>query len=251
MLELKNVYKTFDDGSGMTFNALEDINLHFKKGTFTTIIGGNGSGKSTLLNVIAGNLSCEKGEILLKNKKINHLSDYKRAAFISRIFQDPLSGTAPGLTIIENMRLAALRNKSKGLKLGINSSFKSIIKEKISQLGLGLENNLNQPVSNLSGGQRQALTLVMATIELPEVILLDEPTAALDPKAAGLIMKIAAEIIQKEQLTAILVTHNMQEAIQYGDRLLHIHHGKIKRDLDAQEKSTLKPLELISWFQEI
>lgn len=250
MLKIIDVQKYFTDGTGHSFQALKNINLEFPKGSFTVLVGGNGSGKSTLLNLIAGNISCDHGKVLLDNQPIHNLSDYQRARFLSRMFQDPSAGTAGDLTILENFRLAALRRKRKGLNVGINSSFKREVQQQLSKLGLGLEDKVDNLISQLSGGQRQAITLLMATFDPPQLFLLDEPTAALDPKAAELLIKLADQTIRAHPLTAIMVTHNMREAMQYGDRLIQLHQGEIRRDLSPSQKSRLDPLEVMQWFHE-
>ena len=248
MLEIKNVSKIFDDGSGSKLAALDQVNLTFKKGSFNVIVGGNGSGKSTLLNVIGGNLSCDKGQILWRGRSVHKKKDFQRASFIGRIFQDPAAGTAPDLSLLENFRLAALRSKKKSLKVGLGKEFSSFVKEKLKVLGLGLENQLNKSAGQLSGGQRQAMTLIMATVDPPDILLMDEPTAALDPKSAKLVMALADTIIRENKLLALLVTHQMKEAIDYGDRLIQFHKGKVMRDLNEREKSAYKPLEIMEWF---
>jgi putative ABC transport system ATP-binding protein len=214
------------------------------------IIGANGSGKSTLLNLIAGLIYPDKGSIALDNEEIQKLKPYQRSKYIARIFQNPLQGSVADLTVMENMRLAFLRNQSKGLKIGIDTTFKEKVKQAISQLQLGLENKTEQKMGTLSGGQRQALTLVMATLCDAKVLLMDEPTAALDPKSAMSLMENANKLISNRKLTTIMVTHNMREAVSYGNRLLMMKEGKIIRDLDEIEKSTSDANNLINWLYE-
>ena len=248
MLEIKNVSKVFDHGSENKLHALDQVNLTFNEGSFNVIVGGNGSGKSTLLNLIGGNLGCDEGAILLRGKPVHKKKDFQRASFIGRIFQDPAAGTAPDLSLLENFRLAALRSKKKSLKVGIGNKFRRLVKRQLEVLGLGLENQLDKPAGQLSGGQRQAMTLIMATVDPPDILLMDEPTAALDPKSAKLVMALADTIIRENKLLALLVTHQMKEAIDYGDRLIQFHKGRVVRDLNEREKSAYKPLEIMEWF---
>ncbi len=250
MLEINGISKKFYSGAGEKTTALRDVNLHLEKGSYTVIVGGNGSGKSTLLNLIAGNLDCDEGEILLDGRTIHKLPDYRRAKWVSRIFQDPAAGTAPDLTLAENFRLAAVRKNRKGLKLGINQSFRREVAARLEQLELGLEKKLDNPVSQLSGGQRQAATLLMATFVKPDILLMDEPSAALDPKSARIVMQLAADIISEQDLTAFLVTHQMTEAVKYGERLLQFRDGRVIKDLDARAKGKLEPGDLLKWFQQ-
>ena len=212
------------------------------------IVGANGSGKSTLLNLIAGNIFPDTGTIYIDDTDVTSWKDYKRSKFISRIFQNPLQGTAPDLSVLDNFRLAALRTKPKKLISGINKTFEQSVKEHISILKLGLENKLHQPMGTLSGGQRQALTLVMGTMDNCKLMLLDEPTAALDPRSAALVMEKATDIITINKLTAILVTHNMKDTLQYGNRIILMKEGIVASDLSNQQKSTLRLEELHHWF---
>ncbi len=248
MLEIKNVSKVFDHGSENKLHALDQVNLTFSEGSFNVIVGGNGSGKSTLLNLIGGNLGCDEGAILWRGKPVHKKKDFQRASFIGRIFQDPAAGTAPDLSLLENFRLAALRSKKKSLKVAIGKKFRRLVKRQLEVLGLGLENQLDKPAGQLSGGQRQAMTLIMATLDPPDILLMDEPTAALDPKSAKLVMALADTIIRENKLLALLVTHQMKEAVDYGDRLIQFHKGRVVRDLNEREKSAYKPLEIMEWF---
>ena len=250
MLSVKNLSKSFSIGGNQSFKALDNIDLTLENESFNILIGGNGSGKSTLLNLIAGTIFPETGDILIGGKSIVKKPDYNRAAVIARIFQDPGAGTAPDLTVLENFRMAALRKKSKGLRLGLGKAFQDEVAERLSSLSMGLENKLYTQAHQLSGGQRQAMALLMATFDPPEILLLDEPTAALDPKSATKIMQLADQIIREKSITALLVTHHMKEAVDYGDRLIQLHHGRIRRDLDRGEKSVLKPSEIMEWFYE-
>lgn len=237
MIKFSNVYKSFTDDAGQVNALIEDLNITFSPGEFTMIIGANGSGKSTLLNLIAGLIHPDKGNIALEQQNIQQLKTYERSKYVARIFQNPLQGSVADLTVMENMRLAYLRNKHKGLQLGIDSNFKEMVKQAISTLHLGLENKTAQKMGTLSGGQRQALTLVMATLCDAKVLLMDEPTAALDPKSANSLMKNASKLIHEKQITTLMVTHNMHEALNYGNRLLMIKEGKVLRDLNAIQKS--------------
>lgn len=250
MIKFNQVYKSFTNDAGQVNPLIADLNVTFNQGEFLMIIGANGSGKSTLLNLIAGLIYPDKGSIALDNEEIQKLKPYQRSKYIARIFQNPLQGSVADLTVMENMRLAFLRNQSKGLKIGIDTTFKEKVKQAISQLQLGLENKTEQKMGTLSGGQRQALTLVMATLCDAKVLLMDEPTAALDPKSAMSLMENANKLISNRKLTTIMVTHNMREAVSYGNRLLMMKEGKIIRDLDEIEKSTSDANNLINWLYE-
>ena len=248
MIELKGVNKTFNAGTVQEIQALKNINLKIEKGEFVVVVGSNGSGKSTLLNVIAGNNFADSGEIYIEGNKANNLKDFERSKWIARIFQNPLLGTAPDLSILDNFRLASLRTKKKILKVGIDKKFKETVKEKISLLQLGLENKLDRMMGSLSGGQRQALTLIMAIMDDTNILLMDEPAAALDPKTSEILMRNAEKLIGMFQLTTILITHHMKDAQRYGSRILQMGDGKIIRDISAQQKSELSVNKIYSWF---
>lgn len=250
MIELKGISKTFNKNSANENQLLNDFNLTIRKNEFTLIVGSNGSGKSTLLNLLAGTIIPDSGQILIDEKDISSVKDFRRSKWIARIFQDPLSGTAPELSILENFRLASIRTQSKSLRIGTDRKFKDQIREKIAELGLGLENKLDQSMGSLSGGQRQALTILMATSDDTRLLLLDEPVAALDPKTATTIMKLANEIIRKSNLTAIMVTHSMRDVMEYGDRLIMLKNGKIDRDLSGSDKKKVQLNDLYDWFGE-
>ncbi|MBK6987158.1 MAG: ATP-binding cassette domain-containing protein [Bacteroidetes bacterium] len=250
MIELKGISKTFNKGTANENQLLNDFNLTIRKNEFTLIVGSNGSGKSTLLNLLAGTIIPDSGQILIDEKDISSVKDFRRSKWIARIFQDPLSGTAPELSILENFRLASIRTHSKLLFIGTDRKFKDQIREKIAELGLGLENKLDQSMGSLSGGQRQALTILMATSDDTRLLLLDEPVAALDPKTATTIMKLANEIIRKSNLTAIMVTHSMRDVMEYGDRLIMLKNGKIDRDLSGSDKKKVQLNDLYDWFGE-
>ncbi len=248
MIELKNISKFFSDGAGNEIRALEKTTISIRQKEFVVIVGSNGSGKSTLLNLIAGTYKPTDGEILFDGKNVTDLKDYKRSKWIARIFQNPLHGTAPDLSILDNFRLAALRTKSKTLSVGTNKKFIEEVKSKISLLGLGLENKLFQNMGTLSGGQRQALTLLMAVMDSPEILLMDEPTSALDPRSAQTLMQTADKIISTFNLTAILVTHNLKEAFTYGNRIIQMREGKVDKDFSSEQKKKLTLTEIYEWF---
>lgn len=251
MLNLKNIIMTFNEGTLDEKKALKSINLHLKKGEFVTVIGGNGAGKSTLMNVISGNLRADVGDILIGNKSVEHLPEFKRSQFIGRVFQDPMAGTAPEMTIEENLAIAYSRNKRRTFKLGVTNSRRKIFKEYLQTLNLGLENRLNAKVGLLSGGERQALSLLMATFTEPDILLLDEHTAALDPARAELITELTSDIVERFNLTTLMVTHNMQQALDMGDRLIMMDAGQIILDVSGEEKAKLTIEQLLKEFQRI
>jgi putative ABC transport system ATP-binding protein len=248
MIRLEEVYKTYNKGRVNEVKALNGVNLTIDSGEFLVIVGSNGSGKSTLLNLVAGNVLPSTGNIYIDGENVSRLPDYCRSAWIARVFQNPLSGTAPELSVIDNFRLAALRTKSKGLGIGINEAFKKEVKDRIATLGLGLENKIEQPMGTLSGGQRQALTLLMSVMDTCKILLLDEPTAALDPRSAEIVMRTADELIKTFKLTAILITHHLKDAFDYGNRIIQMAEGQILRDLRHEQKLILKKNELFEWF---
>ncbi len=248
MIHLKQVCKNFYAGTPNEISALSSINLTINKGEFVILVGVNGSGKSTLLNLLAGSVFADSGQIFFGKDDVTSLPEYKRSQYISRVFQNPLAGTASDLSVLENFRLAAIRTKSKTLTIGTNSAFRNTIQEKIAELGLGLENKLDRDMGTLSGGQRQALTLLMSVMDDAEILLLDEPTAALDPKTASLIMNIADTLIRKFNLTAILVTHNIKDAVNYGSRIIQMKNGTVERDVIKTDVSTLTANIIYEWF---
>jgi putative ABC transport system ATP-binding protein len=248
MIRIEGILKVFSKGSVSETTALDNVSLLFDRGEFVVIVGANGSGKSTLLNCIAGNVLPDAGKIIFDEKEVTSLKDYQRSLWLSRMFQNPYQGTASGLSVLDNFRLAALRTGKKKLKTGISKKFREEVKDKISLLKLGLENKVDENMENLSGGQRQALTLIMAVMDESKILLMDEPAAALDPRTASLIMEKASEIITRFNLTAILVTHNMKDAHHYGTRIIQMEEGKIKRDLRNEKKQQLSLNELYGWF---
>jgi putative tryptophan/tyrosine transport system ATP-binding protein len=248
MIALKGVKVIYNEGSSLQQNALNNVTVDFREKEFVVIIGSNGSGKSTLLNSIAGSIRINSGTIYIDNKEVTDEAEHERARHISRIFQNPLAGTAPDLSILDNFRLAALRTGTKGLTIGTNRKFIEKVREKISFLKMGLENNIYKPIGSLSGGQRQALTLVMGIMDHCKIMLLDEPVAALDPRSASLVMEKADEIIQANQLTAIMVTHNMKDALKYGNRLLMMREGAVIKDFSGAARQELLLEEMARWF---
>ena len=248
MLELKGLYKTFNAGTVNEKRAINGVDLTLEDGDFVTIIGGNGAGKSTVLNLISGVFPADAGTIRLNGKDITNLSEHRRARYLGRVFQDPMMGTAATMGIEENLALAYRRGNLRGLRKGISAKERTLYKELLSSLGLGLEDRLTSRVGLLSGGQRQALTLLMATLKKPELLLLDEHTAALDPKTADKVLRLTEEIVEKDHLTTLMVTHNMKNAIQYGNRLIMMDGGKIVVDIRGEEKKNLTVKDLLEKF---
>ena len=251
MLEIQNIHKTFNPGTINEKVALNGVNLNLNPGDFVTIIGGNGAGKSTTLNAIAGVWSVDEGKIIIDGVDITKLSEHKRALYLGRVFQDPMTGTAATMSIEENMAIAARRGERRGLGWGITKKERERYKEALKELDLGLEERLSSKVGLLSGGQRQAITLLMASLKKPKLLLLDEHTAALDPKTAAKVLAISDKIIQEHQLTAMMVTHNMKDAIAHGNRLIMMHEGKIIYDVSGEEKKNLKVADLLAKFEEV
>ncbi|MCK9329153.1 MAG: ATP-binding cassette domain-containing protein [Candidatus Cloacimonetes bacterium] len=248
MIKIENLSKTFYKNTVNEVNALKNINLEIKQGSFTAVIGTNGSGKSTLLNAIAGTFFLDEGDILLDNQNITNWQEYKRAKYIGRVFQDPFAGTAAEMSIIENIVLAMKRGKSHNLSLAVSKHIKEEISERVKMLKMGLESRLENPIGTLSGGQRQALTLLMATWIKPKLLLLDEHTAALDPKSAAKIAELTKYIIETENLTAMMVTHSMQQAIDLPDRIIMMHKGQIVKDYQAENKKRIRIPDLMNTF---
>ncbi len=250
MLELSNVKKTFNKGTVNEKPALTGVNLQLNDGDFVTVIGGNGAGKSTMLNMIAGVYPIDQGKIILGGKNVTHMPEHRRAKYLGRVFQDPMKGTAAGMEIQENLALAMRRGKRRGLGWGVTKKEQVTYKEALASLGLGLEDRMSAKVGLLSGGQRQALTLLMATLKKPELLLLDEHTAALDPKTAAKVLDLTRQMIEENHLTALMVTHNMKDAIRLGNRLIMMHEGHIIYDVAGEEKKKLQVTDLLQKFEQ-
>ena len=251
MLEVKEIYKTFNPGTVNEKHALNGVNLTMEDGDFITVIGGYGAGKSTLMNAIAGAWPIDEGTILIDGANVTHLPEHKRAAFIGRVFQDPMMGTAATMGIEENLALAKRRGKLRTLMPGIKKAERDEYRELLKTLGLGLEDRLTSKVGLLSGGQRQALTLLMATLIKPKLLLLDEHTAALDPKTAAKVLNATDRIVSKDHLTTLMITHNMRDAIAHGNRLIMMHDGRIILDIRGDEKQKLTVEDLMHEFEKI
>ena len=251
MLVLKDLRKTFNPGTVMRKMALAGVDLTLNKGDFITVIGGNGAGKSTMLNAIAGTFQIDNGTIILGGQDITHLPEHKRAALLGRVFQDPMTGTAASMNIEENLALAYRRGQHRGLRWGISAKERILYKEKLASLDLGLETRMSSKVGLLSGGQRQALTLLMATLQKPELLLLDEHTAALDPKTAEKVLCLTRHLIEENNLTALMVTHNMKDALALGNRTIMMHEGKVILDLNAEQKQHMTVEDLLAQFEKV
>ncbi len=251
MIHIKNLHKHFNQGTPNEVYALRDISLHIKPGEFVTIIGTNGSGKSTLLNAVAGTFLPDAGTIEIAGKDVTRLRDFRRARHIARVFQNPFTGTAPDMSIAENLHMAYLRDKNILPRMGLNAERLTSYREEIEQLEMQLEDRLDTLIGTLSGGQRQALTLLMSVITRPEVLLLDEHTAALDPKSAAQVIKLTRKFIARDNLTAFMVTHSMQQALELGDRTIMMHRGQIIDTITQQEKQRLTVDDLLDKFAEL
>jgi putative ABC transport system ATP-binding protein len=249
MLSIEKLTKIYHPGSSDEVHALSGVNLNVAAGSFVVIIGSNGSGKSTLLHSLLGTVIPTSGNIKIDEQSLISIPAYKRSRWISMVFQDPVKGTAPELSVLENFRLASLRTKTKGLRIGMNKNFKEEVAEKIKTLGMGLENKLDQMMGSLSGGQRQALTLLMSVMDDTKLLLMDEPTAALDPKSAHQVMELAKKINQEMGITILLITHQMKEALEYGTRLFFFNKGTIEKDFSGDNKSSLQLMDLQGWFK--
>ena len=250
MLEIKNVYKTFNAGTVNEKRALKNLNLSVADGEFVTVIGGNGAGKSTMLNAITGALTVDYGTITIDGVDVTKLPEHKRAQYIGRVFQDPMMGTAATMQIEENLALAARRGKPRTLRIGITKAEREGYREQLATLGLGLEDRMTAKVGLLSGGQRQALTLLMATLQKPKLLLLDEHTAALDPKTAAKVLETTQRIVEENKLTTIMITHNMRDAITYGNRLIMMYDGHVAVDVSGEEKKKLTVEQLLALFSQ-
>ena len=251
MLKIENVTKTFNPGTVNEKVALKNLNLHLQEGDFVTVIGGNGAGKSTMLNAVAGVWGVDSGTITIGGNNVTNLPEYKRAKFIGRVFQDPMMGTAATMQIEENLALAARRGKPRTLRAGITRAEREQYVEQLKILDLGLEDRLTAKVGLLSGGQRQALTLLMATLQKPQLLLLDEHTAALDPKTAAKVLELSDRIVAENHLTTMMVTHNMKDAIAHGNRLIMMYDGRIVIDVSGEEKKKLTVPQLLELFSKV
>ena len=251
MLELKHIHKYYNPGTVNEMCLFEDFNLTVEQGDFVSVVGSNGSGKTSMLNILCGSIPVEAGQILMQGEDISHMKEYKRNRKIGRVYQNPALGTCPSMTILENMSLADNKGNFYGLGKGINKNRKSYYQELLSQLNLGLENKLNVKVGSLSGGQRQAMALLMSTMTPIDFLILDEHTAALDPKTADLIMELTDKIVKQKNLTTIMVTHNLRYAVEYGNRLLMMRQGEAVMDLSAKEKQELKVEDILEKFNAI
>jgi putative ABC transport system ATP-binding protein len=251
MLQIKDIHKTFNAGTINEKRALQGVTLHLKPGDFVTVIGGNGAGKSTLMNSVSGAYPVDEGQIIIDGVDVTHLPEYKRAKYIGRVFQDPMMGTAATMQIEENMALAARRGKVRTLLPGITNKERKFYKEQLKILDLGLEERLTAKVGLLSGGQRQALTLLMAAMQKPKLLLLDEHTAALDPKTAAKVLDATQRIVEKDNLTTLMITHNMRDAITYGNRLIMMYDGRVAVDVSGEEKKNLTVEQLLNLFSQV
>lgn len=249
MLEIKHLKKTFNSGTVNEKVAMNDINLKLEQGDFVTIIGSNGAGKSTLFNLISGYFLSDEGQIVLDGKDITFMKEHKRAKYIGRLFQDPLKGTAPSMTIEENLSLCYMRSANGGLGLGIRRKERELFRERLAQLDLGLENRMKTKMGLLSGGQRQAVTLLMSTLVVPKLLLLDEHTAALDPATAEKVLRITKEIISEHQITAMMITHNIQSSLDLGNRTMMMDNGQVILDIKGEERGQLTVPDLLELFK--
>jgi len=251
MLEVQEVRKTFHEGTVNEVRALAGVSLSMEERSFVVVIGTNGSGKSTLLNAVAGTFLVDEGRISIGGRDVTRWPEYRRASLVGRVFQNPFSGTAPGLSIAENFALAARRGHGRGLGMAVNHSLREQMREVVKQLGMGLENRLDTPIGTLSGGQRQALTLLMSTWQKPKLLLLDEHTAALDPRSADQVISLTEKVIGRDGLTALMVTHSMQQAARLGTRLIMMHRGRVILDLEGAAKRRVRAEELLERFEEL
>jgi putative ABC transport system ATP-binding protein len=251
MLEISNLNKTFNANTPNAVRALRNVSLSLKRGSFLLIIGTNGSGKSTLLNAVAGTFIVDSGRMTLAGRHITRWPEHRRAKLIGRVFQNPFSGTAPNMSIAENLAMAARRGHRRGFRWALNRKLREAFRDRIRALNMGLENRLENAIGTLSGGQRQALTLLMASWLKPELLLLDEHTAALDPKSADQVIRLTHEIVQGGHLTTIMVTHSMQQAVHLGDRIVMMHRGQILHDLQGPERARVRTEDLLKRFDEV
>jgi len=251
MLEVRGISKTFHPGTPNEVRALQHVDLSIEDGSFVVVIGTNGSGKSTLLNAVAGTFIVDTGSIRLAGHDVTHWPEHRRARLIGRVFQNPFSGTAPDMSIAENLALAARRGRPRGLGWALRGDVTRVMRDRVRRLGLGLEDRLDNSIGTLSGGQRQALTLLMATWLKPQLLLLDEHTAALDPKSADQVVRLSEEVIERDQLTTMMVTHSMHQAASLGDRLIMMYRGRVIHDFRGAEKRRLRVDDLLARFEEV
>ncbi|MFI5185094.1 MAG: ABC transporter ATP-binding protein [Chitinophagales bacterium] len=249
MISFKNISKVFNKGEANEVTALRNIHLHIQKGEYVVIIGANGSGKTTLLNILSGAEKVSGGKVIIDGKDVTNLTEFKRSKWIARVFQNPYTGTASELTILDNFRLAALRTQRKKLTIGVNAAFRNKVQDMVAKLNMGLENKIDQLMGSLSGGQRQALTLLMSVMDEANILLLDEPAAALDPKSSALILELADQLIKEFHLTVLCITHNLKDTQQYGTRLIQFQEGNLVRDLNAEQKSKIVLQDMFRWFE--
>lgn len=248
MIELDNLSKTFNPGEPNAVRALHEVSLSVRPEEFLILVGSNGSGKSTLLNCIAGSILPSRGTIRIDGRDVSRMPVYRRSAWVARVFQDPSSGSAANLSVLENFRLASLRTSKKTLRIGLDQSFTEKVRERVAALGMGLEQQLDQPMGTLSGGQRQALSLLMAVMDDIRILLLDEPTAALDPRSAEMVLNVADRLIRDYAVTAVMVTHNLKEAHRFGSRIVQMDNGRVLRDIPSAQKALLSLNDLYGWF---
>ena len=248
MIRLERITKIFNKGTIDEKVAVDGIDLHVRKGEFVTVIGSNGAGKTTVLNLSAGTFAPDEGDIYIDDSRVTNLAEHRRARYLGRVFQNPLMGTAASMTIEENLAMADLRGQPRTLRWGVTKARRNYYRETLEMLGLGLEHRLKDSVSLLSGGQRQSLTLVMVTLSLPKLLLLDEHTAALDPKTAQVVMDLTQKIVEENNLTTVMVTHNMLQALRYGNRMIMLHEGRIQYDIQGEEKKALTVEEVVRRF---
>jgi putative tryptophan/tyrosine transport system ATP-binding protein len=251
MLEVRDVHKTFNAGTPNEVRSLQGVNLQLSDGEFAIVIGTNGSGKSTLLNAVAGTFPVDSGALVLDGRTVTNWPEHRRAALIGRVFQNPFSGTAPHMSIAENLALAGRRGQRRRLRWLLQHSVRDAIRDRVRELGMGLEDRIDNPIGSLSGGQRQALTLLMATWCKPRLLLLDEHTAALDPKSADQVIRLTDQIVSREQLTTLMVTHSMQQAVSLGVRLIMMHRGRVVFDFAGADKRRLRVDDLLARFDEV
>lgn len=251
MLDMQNVTKTFNNGTDNAVQALNNLSVKVNNGDFVVIVGSNGSGKSTIQNIVAGTQRLDSGKIFIKNLNVSDWSENRRAEFIGRVFQNPFMGTAPNMTIAENLAIASMRGKKRGFSFSLGHKVKMQMRDKLATLKMGLEDRLNAKIKLLSGGQRQAVTLLMASWVTPALFLLDEHTSALDPKSAEKIIMLTKEIVETGKITTLMVTHSMQQAANLGDRLIMLHKGRIVKDISGNEKKMLRPENILEMFEEI